>query len=108
MIEQQACPLCKKKFNQLHSHLRNKHRLSARERRPYMKIARSAVKHKDTVLNKTDIIVTEFGEQKSTAILHWMCNLLEIRFSHGFQDRLTASCIWSVNPRVENTITISC
>ena len=64
MIEQQACPLCKKKFNQLHSHLRNKHRLSARERRPYMKIARSAVKHKDTVLNKTDIIVTEFEEQK--------------------------------------------
>ena len=66
MIEQQACPLCKKKFNQLHSHLRNKHRLSARERRPYMKIARSAVKHKDTVLNKTDIIVTEFEEQKSS------------------------------------------
>ena len=64
MIEQQACPLCKKKFNQLHSHLRNKHRLSARERRPYIKIARSAVKHKDTVLNKTDIIVTEFEEQK--------------------------------------------
>ena len=64
MIEQQACPLCKKKFNQLHSHLRNKHRLSARERRPYMKIARSAVKHKDAVLNKTDIIVTEFEEQK--------------------------------------------
>ena len=64
MIEQQACPLCKKKFNQLHSHLRNKHRLSARERRPYMKIVRSAVKHKDTVLNKTDIIVTEFEEQK--------------------------------------------
>ena len=29
-----------------------------------MKIARSAVKHKDTVLNKTDIIVTEFEEQK--------------------------------------------
>ena len=66
MIEQQACPLCKKKFNQLHSHLRNKHRLSARERRSYMKIARSAVKHKDTVLNKTDIIVTEFEEQKSS------------------------------------------
>ena len=66
MIEQQACPLCKKKFNQLHSHLRNKHRLSARERRPYIKIARSAVKHKDTVLNKTDIIVTEFEEQKSS------------------------------------------
>ena len=66
MIEQQACPLCKKKFNHLHSHLRNKHRLSARERRPYMKIARSAVKHKDTVLNKTDIIVTEFEEQKSS------------------------------------------
>ena len=66
MIEQQACPLCKKKFNQLHAHLRNKHRLSARERRPYMKIARSAVKHKDTVLNKTDIIVTEFEEQKSS------------------------------------------
>ena len=64
MIEQQACPLCKKKFNQLHSYLRNKHRLSARERRPCMKIARSAVKHKDTVLNKTDIIVTEFEEQK--------------------------------------------
>ena len=64
MIEQQACPLCKKKFNQLHSHLRNKHRLSAKERRPYMNIARIAVKHKDTVLNKTDIIVTEFEEQK--------------------------------------------
>ena len=64
MIEQQACPLCKKKFNQLHAHLRNKHRLNARERRPYIKIARSAVKHKDTVLNKTDIIVTEFEEQK--------------------------------------------
>ena len=31
-----------------------------------MKIARSAVKHKDTVLNKTDIIVTEFEEQKSS------------------------------------------
>ena len=66
MIEQQTYPLCKKKFNLLHSHLRNKHRLSARERRPYMKIARSAVKHKDTVLNKTDIIVTEFEEQKSS------------------------------------------
>ena len=66
MIEQQACPLCKKKFNQLHAHLRNKHRLNARERRPYIKIARSAVKHKDTVLNKTDIIVTEFEEQKSS------------------------------------------
>ena len=31
-----------------------------------MKIARSAVKHKDTVLNKTDIIVTEFEEQISS------------------------------------------
>ena len=31
-----------------------------------MKIARSVVKHKDTVLNKTDIIVTEFEEQKSS------------------------------------------
>ena len=66
MIELQACPLCKKKIKQLNSHLRNKHRLSAKERRPYMKIARSAVKHKDTVLNKTDIIVTEFEEQKSS------------------------------------------
>ena len=65
MIELQACPLCKKKIQQLHSHLRNKHHLSARERRPYMKIGiESAVKHKDTVLNKTDIIVTEFEEQK--------------------------------------------
>ena len=66
MIELQACPVCKKEIKQLHSHLRNKHRLSAKERRPYMKIARSAVKHKDTVLNKTDIIVTEFEEQKSS------------------------------------------
>ena len=37
-----------------------------KERRPYMKIARSAVKHKNTVLNKTDVIVTEFKEQKSS------------------------------------------
>ena len=64
MIEQQACPLCKKKFNQLHSHLRNKHRLSAKERRPYMKNAReSTLKYKDTVLNETDF-VTDFEEQK--------------------------------------------
>ena len=66
MIKQKACPLCKMKFNQLHSHLRNKHRLSARERRPYMKITRCAVKHQDTVLNKTDIIVTEFEGKKSS------------------------------------------
>ena len=67
MIEQQACPLCKKKFNSyIHCHLRNKHRLSAKELRPYMKITRSAVKHKDTVLNKIDIIVTEFEEQNSS------------------------------------------
>ena len=32
-----------------------------------MEIARKrSVKHKDTVLNKTDIIVTEFEEQKSS------------------------------------------
>jgi hypothetical protein len=29
-----------------------------------MNIARSAVKHKDTVMNKTGVIVTEFEEQK--------------------------------------------
>ena len=64
MIESQAYPLCKKKFNQLHSHLRNKHRLSAKERRPYLKNAReSAVQHEDTVLNETNIF-TEFEEQK--------------------------------------------
>ena len=66
MIEQQACPLCKKKFNQLHSHLRNKHRLCTGVHQPYMKIARSAVKHKDTVLKNPDIIDTEFEEQKSS------------------------------------------
>ena len=64
MIELQACPLCKKEIKQLHSHLRNKHRLSAKERRPYMKIAReSAVKHKNTVLTEINIL-TEFEEQK--------------------------------------------
>ena len=45
-----APALFKKKIKQLHSHLRNKHSLSAKQRRPYMKIARdSGVKHKDTV-----------------------------------------------------------
>ena len=64
MIELQACPLCKKEIKQLHSHLRNKHRLSAKERHPYMKIAReSAVKHKDTALAEINIL-TEFEEQK--------------------------------------------
>ena len=64
MIELQACPVCKKEIKQLHSHLRNKHRLSAKERHPYMKIAReSAVKHKDTVLTEINIF-TEFEEQK--------------------------------------------
>ena len=66
MIELQACPVCKKEIKQLHSHLRNKHRLSAKERRPYMKIAReSAVKHKNTVLTEINIL-TEFEEQKSS------------------------------------------
>ena len=66
MIELQACPLCKKEIKQLNSHLRNKHRLSAKERRPYMKIAReSAVKHKNTVLTEINIL-TEFEEQKSS------------------------------------------
>ena len=64
MIELQACPVCKKEIKQLHSHLRNKHRLSAKERRPYMKIAReSAVKRKATVLAETNVL-TEFKEQK--------------------------------------------
>ena len=64
MIKLQACPVCKKEIKQLHSHLRNKHRLSAKERRPYMKIAReSAVKHKNTVLTEINIL-TEFEEQK--------------------------------------------
>ena len=64
MIELQAFPLCKKKIKQLYSHLRNKHRLSAKERRPYIKIAReSAVKHKDTVLAEINIF-NEFEEQK--------------------------------------------
>ena len=64
MIELQACPVCKKEIKQLHSHLRNKHRLSAKERHPYMKIAReSAVKHKDTALAEINIL-TEFEEQK--------------------------------------------
>ena len=64
MIELQACPLCKKKIKQLHSHLRNKHRLSTKERRLYIKITReSAVKNKDTVLNKINRF-TEFKEQK--------------------------------------------
>ena len=64
MIELQACPLCNKKIKQLHSHLRNKHGLSAKERRPYIKIAReSAVKHKNTVLTEINIL-TEFEEQK--------------------------------------------
>ena len=66
MIELQACPLCNKKIKQLHSHLRNKHGLSAKERRPYIKIAReSAVKHKNTVLTEINIL-TEFEEQKSS------------------------------------------
>ena len=66
MIELQACPLCKKEIKQLNSHLRNKHRLSAKERRPYMKIAReSAVKRKNTVLTEINIL-TEFEEQKSS------------------------------------------
>ena len=64
MIELQACPLCKKKIKQLHSHLRNMHRLSAKERRPYIKFAReSAVKHKDTVLAEINTF-NEFEEQK--------------------------------------------
>ena len=64
MIELQACPLCNKKIKQLHSHLRNKHGLSAKERRPYIKIAReSAVKHKDTVLAEINIS-NKFEEQK--------------------------------------------
>ena len=64
MIELQACPLCNKKIKQLHSHLRNKHGLSAKERRPYIKIAReSAVKHKDTVLAEINIS-NEFEKQK--------------------------------------------
>ena len=50
MIELQGCPLCKKKIKHLLSHLRKKHRLSEKERLPYMKIAReSAVKYKDTM-----------------------------------------------------------
>ena len=62
MIELQACPL--KKIKQLHSHPRNRHRLTAKERRIYMEIAReSAVKNKDTVLNKINRF-TEFKEQK--------------------------------------------
>ena len=64
MIELQACPLCKKKIKQLHSHLKNMHRLSAKERRPYIKFAReSAVKHKDTVLAEINTF-NEFEEQK--------------------------------------------
>ena len=64
MIELQACQLCKKEIKQLHSHLRNKHRWSAKERWPYMKIAReSAVKQKDTVIDEIDIF-TDFEEQK--------------------------------------------
>ena len=64
MIELQACPVCKKEIKQLHSHLKNMHRLSAKERHPYMKIAReSAVKHKATVLAETNVL-TEFEEQK--------------------------------------------
>ena len=64
MIELQACPLCNKKIKQLHSHFRNKHGLSAKERRPYIKIAReSAVKHKDTVLAEINIS-NEFEKQK--------------------------------------------
>ena len=64
MIELQACPLCKKEIKQLHSHLKNMHRLSAKERLPYLKIAReSAVKHKATVLAEINIF-NEFEEQK--------------------------------------------
>merc|ERR1719505_490786 len=64
MIKRQACPLCKKQIKQLHSHLKNKHRLSAKEHRPYMKIAReSEVKHKDTVLAEINIF-TKFEEKK--------------------------------------------
>ena len=64
MIELQACPLCKKEIKQLHSHLKNMHRLSAKERHSYMKIAReSAVKHKDTVLAEINIS-NEFEKQK--------------------------------------------
>ena len=64
MIELKACPLYKKEIKQLHSHLRNKHLLSAKERRPYIKIAReSAVKHKDTLLAEINIF-NEFEEQK--------------------------------------------
>ena len=64
MIELQACPVCKKEIKQLHSHLRNKHRLSAKERQPYMKVAReSAVKHKDTVLAEINLS-NEFEKQK--------------------------------------------
>ena len=64
MIELQACPLCNKKIKQLHSHLRNKHGLSVKEHRPYIKIAReSAVKHKDTVLAEINIS-NEFEKQK--------------------------------------------
>ena len=43
---------------------RDIHRLSTKERRPYIKIARkSAVKHKDTVLAEINIF-NEFEEQK--------------------------------------------
>ena len=64
MIELQACPLCNKKIKQLHSHLRKMHCLSAKERGPYIKIAReSAVKHKDTVLAEINLS-NEFEKQK--------------------------------------------
>ena len=79
MIEPQACPLCKRKSNQISSHLRNKHRLSAKELRKYLKIARgSTMKYKDTVLNETNI-VGKFEEQKCSLD----SDFKEIEFSHS-------------------------
>ena len=43
---------------------------------------------------------SEVDIQVYTAILHLICNPLEIRFSLAFQHRLKASSVWSVNPRV--------
>ena len=77
MIELQALPLCKKKIKQLHSHLRNKHCLSAKER-PYMKIAReTAVKHKDTVLNEI-IIFTVLNLRNRNVVLTMILKPLKI------------------------------
>ena len=95
MIELQACPLCNKKIKQLHSHLRNKHGLSAKERRPYIKIAReSAVKHKDTVLAEINIS-NEFEKQKRS---------LDNDFN-DIEDRIVTSYL-KTKPSFPSTISI--